>query len=60
MGHSMGGQTARMLQYLLSQEISESEKTDDLEKSESSVPITWAYNHHYEAFLQGSNSIMIK
>jgi triacylglycerol lipase len=33
-GHSMGGQTARMLQYLLTQEISENEKTDDLEKSE--------------------------
>ena len=33
-GHSMGGQTARMLQYLLTQEISENEKTNDLEKSE--------------------------
>ena len=33
-GHSMGGQTARMLQYLLTQEISQNEKTDDLEKSE--------------------------
>jgi len=34
MGHSMGGQTARMLQYLLTQKISESEQTDNLEESE--------------------------
>ena len=30
-------------------------KTNDGDKS---VPITWAYNHHYEAYLSGSYSEM--
>ena len=25
-----------------------------------SVPITWAYNHHYEAFLQGKNAELVQ
>ena len=33
---------------------------DQVFDDNKSVPITWAYNHHYEAYLQGANSIMVK
>ena len=38
-------------------------ETDQVFKRDSgdiSVPITWSYNHHYETYLQGANTKMIK
>lgn len=36
------------------------EQSDIYGKNDESVPITWAYNHHYEAYLRNEDTQMIK
>lgn len=38
----------------------ESDQVFKTDKGDISVPITWSYNHHYEAFLQGAYTELIR
>ena len=35
-------------------------ETDQVFTGDISVPITWSYNHHYETYLQGANTQLVK